>query len=392
MRSFLGLANQLGNFHPKLSDITEPLRALLKKGAAYTWTKEQDSAFERVRAKLSNNPRVISFFKPGLPTQILSDASNLNGLGFALLQEDNNGEHKLIQCGSRSLTNEEKRYAPIELEAMGVAWAVEKCRHFLLGHPGFDIITDHRPLVGLCKRDISEIDNKILQRFRERLLPYCFEIKWREGKNHAIADSFSRCPVDKPGKDDKDQALLRFVASYDSSVGGAINTAAKDDDYKAVIQVILDRVAVTNLPPNHPGRLLANSWNLLSVSEDKKLIIFNGSRILVPKEARREVLNFLHRSHSGLVKTKKLAQELYYWPTMANDVKQKVESCEACIKLRASQQQEPIKQTVPSKPMDTLGLDLFQYAGHHYLCAFDKFTGYPWVAKLHSLTTTAVIV
>ena len=38
VRSFLGLANQLGSFLPDLSHATDPLRKLLQKGVAFVWT------------------------------------------------------------------------------------------------------------------------------------------------------------------------------------------------------------------------------------------------------------------------------------------------------------------------------------------------------------------
>ena len=48
---------------------------------------------------------------------------------------------KSIQCGSRFLTETESRYAPIEFEALCVAWA---CHYFLAGLPEFLIRNDHR--------------------------------------------------------------------------------------------------------------------------------------------------------------------------------------------------------------------------------------------------------
>ena len=85
LRSFLGLANQLGGFINNMAVLTEPLRGLLKKGVSFTWTADHDKVFFHLRTQLSS-PQLVSFFNPSLETVLLSDASNLHGLGYALLQ------------------------------------------------------------------------------------------------------------------------------------------------------------------------------------------------------------------------------------------------------------------------------------------------------------------
>ena len=40
--------------------------------------------------------------------------------------------------------------------------------------------------------------------------------------------------------------------------------------------------------------------------------------------------------------------------------------------------------------MQVVGIDLFQHGGVHYVAGLDKFTGYPFVSQLRSLTTAAV--
>jgi len=85
-----------------------------------------------------------------------------------------------------------------------------------MGHPSFQIVTDHAPLLGVFQKDLNFIDNRRLQRFRERLLPYVFNLTWCEGKLHLIADAFSRRPVDKP--DDPDKLLVRAVAACDMAL------------------------------------------------------------------------------------------------------------------------------------------------------------------------------
>jgi hypothetical protein len=144
VRSFLGLANQLGIFVSDLAAVTDPLRKLLKKNITWIWTPDHQAAFEATKRRLAE-PLNVAPFDLRRPTELWTDASSLHGLGYALVQEG-----RLIQAGSRSLLDAESRYAVVELEATAVAWAIKACRHYLVGCPSFVVKTDHRPaLVGL---------------------------------------------------------------------------------------------------------------------------------------------------------------------------------------------------------------------------------------------------
>ena len=53
----------------------------------------------------------------------------------------------------------------------------------------------------------------------------------------------------------------------------------------------------------------------------------DSQKIVVPNGAQDEILNELHRSHSGILKTYTTAAQLYYWPGMKGSIKQMIESC-----------------------------------------------------------------
>ena len=68
------------------------------------------------------------------------------------------------------------------------------------------MLTDHRPLVGIFRKQLHELDNARLMRMREKLTNFSFEVKWVEGKTHMIADALSRAPVFQPEEED-DEAI-----------------------------------------------------------------------------------------------------------------------------------------------------------------------------------------
>ena len=65
---------------------------------------------------------------------------------MALWQQQPDGQWRLLQCGSRHITDTESRYSATEIELLAVVWAVQKARLFLAGSD-FELVIDHRPLV-----------------------------------------------------------------------------------------------------------------------------------------------------------------------------------------------------------------------------------------------------
>lgn len=93
VRSFLGLANNVGKFIPNLSSISTPFRDMSRKGAIFRWTKENERAFNTIKDALSN-PKHLGFYSPKSKTTLVVDAS-ATGLGAVLLQA-HNGKHRVI--------------------------------------------------------------------------------------------------------------------------------------------------------------------------------------------------------------------------------------------------------------------------------------------------------
>ncbi|KAG0729731.1 Retrovirus-related Pol polyprotein from transposon opus [Chionoecetes opilio] len=145
LRSFFGVVNQLADFFTEVAEAADTLRALLSPRKEFVWTPAHQSSFQAVKKALSSTP-VLAHFDPALPTVLQTDASRLKGLGYALLQRHGT-KLRLVQCGSRFLSDTETRYAVVELELLAVVWAMRKCRMYLLGLSTFELVVDHKPLV-----------------------------------------------------------------------------------------------------------------------------------------------------------------------------------------------------------------------------------------------------
>ena len=390
LRSFLGLVNQLGIFIPDLAHVTQDLRGLLKKNVAYTWLEEHQRAFEETKSLLCSD-LLIQPFDVNLKTELLTDASRLFGLGYALIQRD--PEHTklhLVQCGSRSLNSAESRYSTTELECLAIYYAIKDCEFYLQGI-GFDVLTDHKPLVGTFRKPLHELENARLLRFREKLAHFDFKVDYVAGKTHLIADALSRAPVFSPPEN---EVIINSLAaeklSADPLLQKFYDAALSDKAYLSIVKALLDGKQISNLPPGHPAHAYRSLWDNISVLDDI-LLVLNDSRIIVPNSIRPEILSNLHASHSGITKTKQLAKQLYYWPGMNAAIQTLIENCEDCQHLRPSQSDKPQAHPTADAPMHSISLDLFEHAGKHYLVMVDRYSYFIWVHVLNSLNTAAII-
>ena len=139
------------------------MRKLLSTKNAFLWLDIHETEFQKLKRILTSE-LLVKTFDPNLETMLLTDASWLNGLGYALLQKESNNALQLIICGSCSQNETQNRYATIELECLAIQYGISKCSFYLQGLPHFEIITDHKPMLGIFEKYIFEIDNPCLQK------------------------------------------------------------------------------------------------------------------------------------------------------------------------------------------------------------------------------------
>ena len=400
LRSFLGLVNQCSEFSSRLSAVGTPLRPLLKQTNEFIWDADHDAAFSAVKQELTSPP-ILAFFQPGGELRLQTDASALNGLGFALWQFQDD-KWRLIHCGSRFLSDAETRYAIIELELLAVVWAVHKCKLFLSGMH-FTVYTDHRPLIPIVNSyTLDQIENPRLQRLVLKLRQYQLHAVWQKGADNMFADALSRHPVANPVPDEEfgenpavSSSSIRACLQLSSGSGlqfhQLLAVAQADPEYQSL---------VTTVRNGFPGymRFLSPSvkpyWSArhhLTVDRD---IVLKGEQIVVPKALRAQVLADLHTAHQGLVRSKSRARQTVYWPNITKDIEQHVRACDTCrLRLPSQPSEPPLNDHAPQLPFESVSADLFQCQGQHFIVYVDRLTGWPCVARLgHSTTSHAVII
>ena len=77
---------------------------------------------------------------------------------------------------------------------------------------------------------------------------------------------------------------------------------------------------------------------------------------------------------------------------MSTAVVQKIENCSVCIEHQPSKQRETLQpREIPSLPWAKVGTDIMHKNGHNYLIIVDYYSKWPEMAKLNSMTSSAII-
>jgi len=396
VRQILGSLQMHAKFISNLSDLANPLNQLLNKNSEFCWTEVHKDAFKKIKTALTTAP-ILAHFAPGRPTRVAADASSY-GLGATLEQKNGDQPWRPVCYASRTLSDTEKRYAQIEKEALASTWACEKFKQYLIGQD-FTIQTDHKPLVVLLgTKPISDLPARI-QRFRMRLMQFCYKVEYIPGKLMIIPDMLSRAPIESsdPGTD---ALLIDDVTVFVECI--TQNTP--------ILEQRLLKILQSQKSNEQCGRLvnyINNGWPQYPAdltNEDRiffqyrgELTIQNGlitkaNRIYVTPDMRHELLDKIHEGHFGVVKCRSRAKESIWWPGISTQISEKVAKCTTCIQHRNTPTEPLIPTPMPEYPYQKIGADLCEVRGSNFLVVTDYFSRYIEIAHLQTQTAHEVIV
>jgi hypothetical protein len=199
VRSFIGLTGYYRRFIAGYADIARPLHMLTEKGQPFVWNAEQHRAFAELKRRLVSAPILASPRDEG--RYVLDTDASLYGLG-AVLQQEQDGDLKVIGYGSRLLTKAERNYTTTRRELLAVIFGFKQFRQFLLGRR-FLLRVDHSAITYL--RQTPEIIGQAA-RWLEFIEEHDFDIVHRAGAAHGNCDALSRKPVTETGRDSDCQA------------------------------------------------------------------------------------------------------------------------------------------------------------------------------------------
>ena len=124
----------------------------------------------------------------------------------------------------------------------------------------------------------------------------------------------------------------------------------------------------------------------------KSGLIICRTRIIVPREMRPEMLQYIHEGHDGKECCFLRVKNTVFWPKITYDIQQLIEECMICHEYGKSQPLIGATQELPPFPRHTLVTDLFCWKRMDFLIVADVFSKYILVRKLPNSTSTAMCI
>ncbi len=109
-------------------------------------------------------------------------------------------------------------------------------------------------------------------------------------------------------------------------------------------------------------------------------LVFLNDRVLVPKLMRDEIVQQSHKAHGGVFKCLSFVHARYFWPHMAQAVRQAVARCQVCMEFAPSRSKEPefCPETMVLRVLKQVHVDLYSIRQAKFLYIINEFSLYPW--------------
>lgn len=395
LKSFLGMVNYYRCFVPNTSSVLSPLHLLLQKGVKWEWGDNQEKAFHKIKEELTSD-RVLAHYNPELPIVVTSDAGP-EGLGAVLAQKQADGTERAIAYASRSLSKAERNYAQIQKEATSIVFAVKKFHHYLYGRTvPFILRTDHKPLIIIFgnKKGVPELAANRLQRYALFLSAYNFNIEYVKGE-HNVADFLSRSTSNKEIIESVKQGEDRSL--YINYISDSMLTpiTMKDVEVETERDPVLNRIVTflkTRMPAKCNEEILKPYFACRSELSLENGCILRGHKLVIPSKFREQLLEELHSSHFGVVKTKAEARSRMWWPNIDKHIEEKIGSCSVCNTLRAAPPRSPLAPWPhPERPWERVHIDMFTLFGNQFLVVVDAHSKWTECNLMQKTDSAAVV-
>ena len=385
VRRFIGLVQYLAKFMPKLSEMTAPLRDLMKDENDFIWSADQHKAFTDIKMATTRLP-VLKYYNLKEEVTIQCDASK-NGLGAVLLQ---NGQP--VAYVSRALTQTECRYAQIEKECLAIVYAAERFDHFIFGRDNVTVQSDHQPLETICKKPLGSAPSR-LQRMLLRLQRYNITVVYKRGSEMVLADTLSRAYLTSESVGSRFINNLQIVESQSdvsTYTQDAIRQATKEDVVLQTVQLMIKNGWPTNktLIPDQTRAY----YNVRDELSESKGLIFKGHRIVIPSRLRKEMLVKSHGGHVGIEGCLRRLRESLFWPGMTAEARAYMEGCESCKSVQDAPSKEPmIPHEYIMRPWAKVSVDICEIRSRYLLIVVDYFSNFVEVSRLPSIQSISII-
>ena len=256
----------------------------------FIWQPEHTQAVEAIKKEIVQAP-VLKYYDPK-KTTILQTYASIKGLGAVLLQDGHP-----VHFASKALTQAERGYVAIELEALAASWSMEKFHHFLYASH-FTLEMDQKPLEVILSKSLNSATPR-LQRLLIRTFAYNFTVRYIKGENNQLADCLSHLGCMKE-KISLPNLKINFTESHLHAKQDTMQEihmkTRLDDELASLMHVIVNGWPETmkELAP-----ALKSYWTFREEITVENGMALKDTCIVTPHKMRKRILNQLHKGHLG---------------------------------------------------------------------------------------------
>ena len=186
LKSFVGLATYFHKHIRNFATLVKPLHRLItpyQKHNKVVWNQQARATFQEVKDKIRACPALF-YLDDNSPIYLCTDAS-IYGIG-AYLYQIIDGEERPIMFLSKSFTKSQLSWGIPDKEAFAILHTL-KTLDYLLRDTKFVLKTDHANLTYIT----ADMSPKV-QRWRQYISEFDFDIEFIDGEDNIVADSLSR--------------------------------------------------------------------------------------------------------------------------------------------------------------------------------------------------------
>jgi hypothetical protein len=437
VRIWIGMCVYYRLWIKDFSIIAAPLYKLLRKGAKFQWTEDQQDAMDILKLHLVAPPALVPIICTEMPMRevILAVDASMKGWGSVLMQEAPDKKRRnIVRYDSGVFSEVEQKYDAVKRECRAAAKALKAVRFYLYGIQ-FVLETDALTLVAQLNRSATDVPGSVVHNWLAWIRMFDFEVRHVSGKSNSAADALSRkpqTPADELYDDDED--LEDFIdAQMNTCFIGATGVVDRQNvqesqtsrENKQADDTQRSELSRTTLNPisgySEDQQAIASYLSTLRRPEDipkrsfaqwkKKALKFavqgaelfrratknQGMRKVIARtDQKLDIIHSLHEkfAHQGVESTYKRIARVYWWEGMYEEVKKHVLSCDSCQKRDAQKHRDTLHVSEDNVLFAKISIDVVHMPlcrGKKYLIvAREAISGWVEARALSDATSEAV--
>ena len=399
--SFTGFTNYYRKFIKGYTKIARPLHELTSgdyakcKNHKVDWNIRCNDSFEALKSICSECP-VLAYADYTKPFVLHTDAST-TGLGAVLYQKQEDGKERVIAYASRTLNKSERNYDAHKLEFLALKWAITDKFHKYLYGATFDVYTDNNPLTYILST--TKLD-AMGHRWVASLGPYNFTLHYKPSKLNCDADALScinwesvspvvvqatldLAHVDRTlildpevqGQKSADEPFVLKSLRINEAFSKWQRRQKKDPEIRKIIELMHNNDWSTYKYSKNEPSSMKSYVKVRADLELENCLLYRRIRLkdheidtyqlVVPVAYRKTALELLHDKfgHLGIDRTTGLSCERFFWPRMAEEIRQYIQNCECCLRYKQQPEWAELRPLEASYPLELVHMDYLKIGG-----------------------------